>query len=174
VSGHGGCDKDHTKRSMAGRRAAIATISGFQGPPQTTKRQRIAWPKPQKHCTNRIVLCGYAAEHSSGRALIAELGVAGEKGIYYLGIPVDFGILIALFPYADRRFLGVGRGLLLRAISASSKNLLLRGCSPGPNSQPTFGGGHFRLCDGAIHRPFFEERSLFLAFLKPCDDMARD
>jgi hypothetical protein len=99
--------------------------------------------------------------------------VVGEKGIYYLGIPVDFGILIGLFTYADRRFLGAGKDLL-RAISASSKNLLLRGCSPGPNSQPTFGGGHFRLCDGAIHRPFFEDRSLFLAFLKPCDDMARD
>jgi hypothetical protein len=115
-----------------------------------------------------------AAEYSSGRALIAELGVVGEKGIYYLGIPVDFRFLVGLFTYADRRFLGAGKDFL-RAISASSKNLLLRGGSPGPNSQPTFGGGHFRLCDGAIHRPFFEEeRSLFLAFLKPWDDMAQN
>ena len=69
--------------------------------------------------------------------------------------------------YADRRFLGMGE-TLLRAISASSKNLLLRGDSFGRSSQPIFGGGHFKLCEGAIHRSFFREgRSLFLAFLKP-------
>jgi len=77
--------------------------------------------------------------------------------------------------YADRRFFEVGGKFLLKAISASSRNLLLRGGSPGPHSQPIFGGGDFKLCDGAIHRPFFgEERSPFLAFLKPCDDMAQD
>jgi len=77
--------------------------------------------------------------------------------------------------YADRRLFEVGGKFLLKAISASSRNLLLRDGSPGPHSQPIFGGGDFKLCDGAIHRPFFgEERSPFLAFLKPCDDMAQD
>lgn len=91
-----------------------------------------------------------------------------------LSPPSSFGILDFSFVYADRRFLEAGENLL-RAISASSRNLLLPGGSPGPNSQPTFGGGTFRLCEGAIHKPFFgEERSLFLAFLKPCDDMARN
>ena len=70
--------------------------------------------------------------------------------------------------YADRRFLGGGRERLFRATSASSRNLLLRDDSFGRSSQPIFGGGHFRLCEGAIHRSFFREgRSLFLAFLKP-------
>ena len=70
--------------------------------------------------------------------------------------------------------MGVAGKDVLMAISASSRNLLLLGGSPGPNSQPTF-GDDFRLCEGAIHRPFFgEERSPFLAFLKPCDDMAED
>lgn len=79
--------------------------------------------------------------------------------------------------YAARRFLGAGEGLCM-AISASSKNLLLRG-SFGRCSQPIFGGGHFKLCEGAIHRSFFrsffrEGHLPFLAFLKPWDDMARN
>ncbi len=72
------------------------------------------------------------------------------------------------FVYADRRFLRGGRELLLRTISASSKNLLLLGGSFGRSSQPIFGGGRFRLCEGAIHRSFFPDgRSPFLAFLEP-------
>ena len=76
--------------------------------------------------------------------------------------------------YADRRFLGAGRDVFM-AISASSRNLLLRGGSPGPNSQPIFGDRNFKLWVGAIHRPFLGEGcSLFLAFLEPWDDMAED
>src|SRR5438309_1233212 len=103
--------------------------------------------------------------HSTSQATKPAAGVHSPMN---LSPSSSLEILISLFVYADRRFLRGGRELLLRTISASSKNLLLLGGSFGRSSQPIFGGGRFRLCDGAIHRSFFPDgRSPFLAFLEP-------